>query len=146
VGSAAAALVCSAARDAGDAPAAAQAAALTLRLARLAEADAEALASARDALAGGLGRDPDERRDFALGRALDHAAEVPLQIAEACADVARLAAAFGPDAETASAPDVEAARELAIGAARAAAHLVEVNLGVTEDDERLARARAAAAA
>jgi len=142
-GSAAAAVVCSAARDVRDAATAAQAASLALRLARLAEEDAAVLAAARAAFPSGDAASPDERRDFALGRALDAAAWVPLAIAEACADVATLAAALAPHADGPSVADVEAARELAVGATRAAAHLVTVNLAVGEDDERVARAQAA---
>jgi formiminotetrahydrofolate cyclodeaminase len=143
-GSAAACLVRDAARAAGDGAAGAQAAALADRLARLGQRDAEVLAAARTKLADVSPEGADERRDFALGRSLEEAAAIPLEIVEACADVAALARALAhllPDA----AGDLEAAALLAAGAAGAAAHLVEINLGVGADDPRLVRARRAAA-
>lgn len=140
-GAAAALILREAARAGG---AAAQAEALARRLERLADEDARALAAARAVLPGGEERAPDARRDFALGRALERAAAVPLAIAEACADVVALAEALAPLAEPAAVADVEGARLLAAGAAAAASHLVEANLGVGPGDERLERARAAA--
>jgi formiminotetrahydrofolate cyclodeaminase len=74
---------------------------------------------------------------------LDDAAAVPLAIAEACADVALLARELAGQVDGGSAGDVEAAALLAAGAARSAAHLVEINLVVTPGDARLQRARAA---
>jgi formiminotetrahydrofolate cyclodeaminase len=145
-GSAAASVAAAAARRAGDGSGAAQAAALATRLLRLAEEDVRVLADARAALAATGALDASARRDFALGQALESAAAVPLAIAEACADVVTLAGSLAETADSLSAPDLEGARFLAGGAARAAAHLVEVNLGVTLDDPRLARARAAAEA
>jgi formiminotetrahydrofolate cyclodeaminase len=143
-GSAAASIIAGAARAADDGTHAAQATALGERLTRAAGADAEALAAAR----AGLAAPPagDERGDFALGRALERAAAVPLLIAEACADLVALARVLEPLVAADHAPDVHAAAMLAAGAAHAAAHLVEVNLGVGPDDARLARARAAVAA
>jgi formiminotetrahydrofolate cyclodeaminase len=70
---------------------------------------------------------------------------VPLAIAEACADVVVLARALADRLDPALGPDLETAALLAAGAARAAAHLVEINLAVGSDDERAVRARAAAA-
>jgi formiminotetrahydrofolate cyclodeaminase len=58
--------------------------------------------------------------------------------------VAILARSLADRLDPAVAPDLEAAARLAAGAARAAAHLVEVNLVVGEDDERVRRARRAA--
>jgi formiminotetrahydrofolate cyclodeaminase len=143
-GSAAAWVLVEAARAADDGARAAQAVALCDRLTVAAADDAEALAAARARLASSVGGD--ERRDFALGQALDRAAAVPLLIAEACADVVALALELEPTLAADNAPDVRAAAMLAAGAAHAAAHLVEVNLGVAPDDRRLARARAAVAA
>jgi formiminotetrahydrofolate cyclodeaminase len=145
-GSAAASVLRAAAREAEEASAAAQAAALAARLARLAVEDARALAAARASLPTTEPPRSDVRRDFALGQALDAAAAVPLAIAEACADVALLAQELAAVAEPGSLADVEAARLLAAGAAAAAAHLVEVNLVVGADDDRLVRAQAAARA
>jgi formiminotetrahydrofolate cyclodeaminase len=143
-GAAAAFVVAAAARDAGDAAGAAQAEALATRLTRLAEEDAEALAAARAAFPDTEPETSDPRRDFAFGKVLDHAAAVPLSIAEACADVAVLARALAERRDPALGPDLEAAALLAAGAARAAAHLVEINLAVGADDERARRARRAA--
>ena len=85
-----------------------------------------------------------ERREAGLARALDRAAEVPLVIAETAADVALLAAEAAEAADGAARADASAAAALASGAARAAVRLVEVNLGMLKEDERLGRARKAA--
>jgi formiminotetrahydrofolate cyclodeaminase len=143
-GAAAAHVVATAAREARDPTGFAQAAALEKRLILLAEEDAEALAEARAAFPTAEPEASDPRRDFALGKVLDRAAAAPLAIAEACADVADLARALAERVDPAFAPDLEAAARLAGGAAKAAAHLVEVNLVVGEDDERARRARRAA--
>jgi formiminotetrahydrofolate cyclodeaminase len=134
------------ARECGETALAAQAGALVARLTRLAEEDERALASARARFPATEPAASDARRDFALGQALDEAAAMPLAIAEACADVVDLATGLAPSASTTFAGDVEGARLLAAGAARAAAHLVEINLGVSDGDERLARAHQAARA
>ena len=143
-GSAAASILAGAAHAVDDGAHAAQASALGERLTRASLADAEALAAARANLAAPPAGD--ERGDFALGRSLERAAAVPLLIAEACADLVALARVLEPIVAADHVPDVRAAAMLAAGAARAAAHLVEVNLGVGPDDARLARARAAVAA
>lgn len=143
-GAAAAFVVAAAAREAGDATGAAQAESLATRLTRLADEDADALAAARAAFPDAEPHTPDPRKDFALGQVLDRAAAVPLAIAEACADVADLARTLAARLDPALGPDLEAAARLAGGAARAAAHLVEINLAVGADDERARRARRAA--
>jgi len=84
----------------------------------------------------------DARRDFQLEQKLEDAAAVPLEIAELGADAAALAALAGERGEETYRGDASAAAALAAGGARAAAHLVQVNLGVRPDDPRLARARA----
>ena len=56
-------------------------------------------------------------------------------------DVAALAAVVAERGEQALRADAVAAALLAEAAARAAATLVEVNLGTTSSDERVARAR-----
>ena len=125
---------------------AAQALALQDRAARLAHVDAEVWEEALSALrnaGGGVGGGSDgARRDHALERKLERAAAVPLQIAELGADVAALAAHAAELCDGAHRADAAAAAALAAGGARAAAHLVEVNLGVREGDERLVQARA----
>ena len=134
------------ARDCGETALAAQAGALGARLDRLAVEDERVLAAARARFPAAEPAASDARRDFALGQALDEAAATPLAIAEACADVVDLASGLAPSASASYAGDVESARLLAAGAARAAAHLVEINLGVSDGDERLARAQRAAKA
>ena len=143
-GAAAAFVVAAAARSVADAAGAAQAEALAARLTRLAEEDEEALAVARAAFPAAAPEPSDPRRDFAFGRVLDRAAAAPLAIAEACADVVVLARALAERIDPGLGPDLEAAALLASGAARAAAHLVEINLTVGADDERARRARRAA--
>ena len=143
--STAAVLLGDAADAAGEGALGAQARAIGGRLERLADEDAEALAPARAALAdGGEGGDP--RRDFQLGQLLERAAEIPMLIAEASADAVELARELEPHALPDTAADVRAAALISAGAARAAACLVESNLGITEEDERLSRARRVVAA
>lgn len=129
VGAMAAALCAKVAQLSGDGGSVAQAAALTRRLTALAVDDARLFTTALSEL---------ERRDddFKLGRALEQAADAPLRIAEACADVAALASALAESSSEHQA-DARSAAALAAGAARAAAVLVEVNLGVSDDDERV---------
>ncbi len=143
VGAIAAAVTVKVARRSDDFGLAAQAAALGTRLADLAPSDAEALAIARTALAASTGGG-DERRDFQLGEVLDRASAIPLEIAEACADVAALAGQLAETGEDDSRPDAAVAAVLAAAAAQAAVRLVEVNLAVGSDDARVTRARAAA--
>jgi formiminotetrahydrofolate cyclodeaminase len=119
---------------------AAQAQALVDRTLPLVEADAvvweQASAALEDTGAG----------DNVLERKLAAAAAVPLQIVEAAADAAELAELAADRAEGAYGADAVAAAILAAAGAQAAAHLVEVNLGVQEGDERLTRARTQAEA
>ncbi|MFL5927105.1 MAG: cyclodeaminase/cyclohydrolase family protein [Gaiellaceae bacterium] len=133
-GAMAAALCTKAARLSGDGGASAQGAALCRRLTALADEDARLFRAALEKLA--LRDD-----DFALGRAVAETADALLAIAEACADVAALAGALGGNAAPEHQADARAAGALAAGATRAAAVLVEVNLTVTADDERLRLAR-----
>lgn len=114
---------------------AAQARALRVRLVALAEEDAASYAAVLGAMR--LPRTlPAEERDAALGLALVRAAEVPLAIASAAADVAELAALAAAQGKHELAPDAVAAAALAEGAARGAAWLVEVNLASSPGDER----------
>jgi formiminotetrahydrofolate cyclodeaminase len=133
-----AALVAELAHEFCDDAGAAQAESLRLRAAALVQADSSAYAQASLRL---IDRDG---HDFELGRALDEAAVVPLRIAETAADVAELAAALVDRVVPEARADLAGAALLAEGAARAASHLVEVNLAVSTSDERLRRARAAA--
>jgi formiminotetrahydrofolate cyclodeaminase len=121
----------------------AQATAIGERATVLARTDAsaweEALTALRDAESAGGG---DPRRDFGLEQKLDAAAAVPLEIASLGADAVALASLAAEEGDATYRADAAAAASLAAGAARAAAHLVSVNLGVTPTDPRLARARA----
>ncbi len=121
----------------------AQALALQGRLSELAQVDAEAYAASLDAL-GERSEETDERRDFALGTALDRAAQAPLAIAETAHDVAVLAAKAAEHVRPDVQPDARAAVSLAAAAASTAALLVEVNLTAGADDERVLQARRAA--
>jgi len=87
-----------------------------------------------------------EARNFQLGRSLERAADVPLGIATTACDVAMLAAHVAAHAEHDVRADAVGAGFLAAGAARAAAHLVEINLAAGLDDERLRDAEALARA
>ena len=106
----------------------AQAEAIERRISPLVDLDARRYEEALHAL-GGRGSTPGEERDALLGEALARAAEPPLQIAEAAADIAELATLAAEHGEPAIRADVVAAATLAEAAAAAAATLVEVNLG-----------------
>lgn len=113
---------------------AAQARALSARLAPLARDDATAFARVV-----ALRSDPaSDRRD--LGPALERAAELPLAIADAASATAELAALAASWAVGYEKADAVAAAALAEGAARAAAALVRTNLAVVEGDPRAVRA------
>jgi formiminotetrahydrofolate cyclodeaminase len=119
---------------------AAQAEALRDRVSPLADLTAAAYADVLELL-DEPGPDRPERRDFRLGTALAHAADVPLRIAEAAADVAELGLLVVERSDPARRADAAAAVLLADAAARIAAHLIGVNLAAHSDDERVARAR-----
>jgi methenyltetrahydrofolate cyclohydrolase len=141
----AAALVLKVARSSDDwadrAAVIAQADHLLRRTMPLAQSDAEAYEEALAVL-----RLPDqlekEVRDMAIGQVFARAAEIPLVIAEAGADVACLAEAAAERGTPERRPDAVGAALLAAAATRAAANLVAVNLVVAPDDERVVRARA----
>jgi methenyltetrahydrofolate cyclohydrolase len=109
---------------------AAQAESLHDRTSSLADLSAQAYAAA-------LGT---EGGDFELGRAYAKAAEPPLRIAEAAADVAELAAYVAENADPARRADAVSAGLVAAGCAHAAAELVAVNLTMAAKDERVRRA------
>jgi formiminotetrahydrofolate cyclodeaminase len=121
----------------------AQAEALRRRATRLAHEAATAL---EDVLA--VRESPSdarpEARDFQFGRKLDRAADVPFAIVETASDVALLAAHAAERGDPEVRADAAAAPLLAHGAARAAAHLVEINLAGGTDDVRSRRASALA--
>jgi len=122
----------------------AQATVLRERLEELAPANDEAYEHALAALHLPSELDPDTRNQL-IGESLERAAAVPLAITEAASDVADLAAYVAEEGDPRVRPDAASAALLALGAARAAAHLVEINLGVRERDERLLQAQRLAA-
>jgi formiminotetrahydrofolate cyclodeaminase len=117
-----------------------QAESFRARVAPLVQADADAYSEALGKL-----RNRDELearyRDQKLEAALDRAAEIPLQIAEAGSDLAALAALLVENGNPEVRADAAIASVLAEGGTRAAAKLVEINLGATEDDPRVRHAR-----
>jgi formiminotetrahydrofolate cyclodeaminase len=121
----------------------ARAAALRARGLALAEADLAAYAPVLEAL-----KRPadDPGRAAAIRAASSAAADVPLAIAEAAAEVVALAREVAAAGKPGLRGDALAGADLAAGAARAAARLVELNLAGADGDPRVARARAAAAA
>jgi formiminotetrahydrofolate cyclodeaminase len=119
--------------------AAAQAETLRLRVTPLVELNVEAYTDAVAKL-----RAPSD--DDEIGRALDRAAEIPLEIARAAADVGALAVLVAEQGEPSVRADVASAALLTQAAARTAATLVEVNLTTTEGDDRIAAVQAFAAA
>ena len=123
---------------------ASQARALRARLTTLGDDDAAAFEHVLVTLRNGAGTP--EQRDYALGEALVKAAEVPLQIAEAAADVAELAALAASEGLPQLRPDATAAAILAEAAVRAATHLVEINLATVPGDHNSGHAETLAAA
>jgi len=113
----------------------AQANALADRLEVLAEGDADVFAAALVALA---------TPSAELEPHMQRAAALPLEIAEASADVASLAAVVADRCDGLVRADAAGAAALAAGAAAAAAHLVRANLTVKPDDPRLLHALRAA--
>ena len=77
----------------------------------------------------------------ALGEALERAVEPLLQVGAAASDAAELAELVARCGSSLVRADAVAATMLATAAAEMCAHLVEVNLLVTGDDERARRAR-----
>jgi methenyltetrahydrofolate cyclohydrolase len=126
-----------AARFAGRDDDAALAARLVAKALRLGEADLSAYAPVLEAQRSG-----DAER---VAAAKAGAAEVPLAIAETAAAVAELARALAHAGRPGLVGDALAGADLALGAARAAARLVEINLADAPSDQRVVRARAAVA-
>lgn len=108
---------------------------LRLSVAPLAEADARAYA---EVLAGGaLPREPHpEERRRAVRLALSAAADIPLAIAEAAAEVADLAATVAVQGNPNLRGDAAAGALLAEAGARAAATLVNINLRDSDEGRR----------
>ena len=140
----AAAVVAMAARVTRDPGLAAQAEALRKRTAPLAQLDAdtyEAALAVRDATA----ELKPEQRDWEIGQAFAKAAEPPLEIARAAADVAELAAQLAREGSPAIHADAVAAAALAAACARGAVAMVKVNLTALDGDPRVGEAERLAA-
>ena len=138
----AAALVEMAGRFGGLDDTVARAGALRSRALALRDADLEAYLPVLEALR--LPRQ-DPERAARLHDASSSAAGPPLAVAEAAAEVAELARSVAEAGRPALRGDALAGADLAAGAARAAARLVEINLAEAPGDARVARARAAVA-
>ncbi|MEA2290934.1 MAG: glutamate formiminotransferase / formiminotetrahydrofolate cyclodeaminase [Solirubrobacteraceae bacterium] len=113
---------------------------LRRRLVELADSDAESYEAVVAAMR--LPAKHPERRQL-LDDARSQAAETPMAIAEAAADVAELAAEAARDGNEHLEGDAVTGVLLAEGACRAAARLVEINLADQPDDPRLPRVAAA---
>src|SRR5580765_3895105 len=122
----------------------AQAEALRARTAPLAQLDADSYDEALAARDGTEALRP-EQRDWELGLAFARAAEPPLEIARAGADVAELAAQLAEAGDPRVRADALAAAALGAAAARGAVALVAVNLTALQDDPRVAEAEQLAA-
>jgi len=116
----------------------AQADTLRARALSLAQSDAVAYEDALATLAGIEQIAPD-RRDAAIQDALARSAEIPLLISQTACDVSVLAADVAEAGNPEVGADAAVAALLAGAAARAAGHLVEVNLATVPEDERAAR-------
>jgi methenyltetrahydrofolate cyclohydrolase len=141
----AAAVLAMAARVSGSGGLAAQAEALRARTAPLADLDAAAYGAALVAREAAEGQRP-EQRDWQIGRAFAEAAEPPLDIARAGADVAELAAQLVASGDARVRADALAAAALGAAVARGAVALVAVNLTAVAGDARVAEAERLAAA
>lgn len=110
------------------------------RVAPLAQADAEVY---KDALTMLRRREEvsERYRDQTLRDALEKAAEIPIRIVEAGSDLACLAALLVQNGNPEVRADAAVACVLAEGGARAAAKLVETNLGATDEDPRVRHVR-----
>jgi formiminotetrahydrofolate cyclodeaminase len=133
-------------REPGDAPAARRrrdrAAALRARALTLADTDVSAYRAVLD-----VRRERDLPGHAArLADALSAAADPPLAIAEAAAEVTRLAADAGLRARGGVRGEAMAAAVVGEAAAATCVALVELNLGGRPDDERIKRVRALARA
>ena len=104
--------------------------ALRALVAPLAQADADAYTAVLEA----------QRRKQDVAGALSRAADVPLAIAEAAAEVASLATLAAAEGNARLHGDALVAAELARAGARGAAELVAINLA-DGDDDRVRRAR-----
>jgi formiminotetrahydrofolate cyclodeaminase len=140
-----AAVLAMAARVSGATGLGAQAEALRARTAPLAQLDAETYGEAL-ASRGGKQALRSDQRDWEIGRAFARAAEPPLEIARAGADVAELAAQLAATGDPRVRADALAAAALGAAGARGAVSLIAANLTALEGDPRVAEAERLAAA
>jgi formiminotetrahydrofolate cyclodeaminase len=122
----------------------AQAQALRTRALALAQRGAEAHAEALESLLAARSAAkaaPAETRDWQLRIAVEESAQAPLELAACGLDIAELAQLIATHAAGDVRADAAVAAQLAAAAARAGAHLVEVNLVVGGQHEPAARAR-----
>ena len=123
----------------------AQAETLRTRALALAARGAEAHAEAVERLEAARGESEDDERgevrEWRLRTALEDSADAPLELAACALDIARLADLIAGHAAGDVRADAAVAAQLASAAARAGAHLVEVNLVVGGDHASAARAR-----
>jgi formiminotetrahydrofolate cyclodeaminase len=131
-----AAVLAMAARASGSGGFVAQADMLRARTAPLAERDAETYAAALAVREANDGLEA-EQRDWQIGRAFAAAAEPPLDIARAGADVAELAAQLAESGDLRVRADALAAAALGVAAARGAVALVAANLTALPGDPRI---------
>ncbi len=110
------------------------------RVAPLAPADAQAFEEVLTAMRLPKDLEP-EVRNAAIGHALARAAEIPLAMAKDAAEIAALGALVAEKGNPNLRGDAVAGAVFAHAGARAAANLVEINLGTTERDGRIAQAR-----
>jgi methenyltetrahydrofolate cyclohydrolase len=126
-----------------DAPGvAAQAVELAERCPQLADDDERAWHAALDALERAV-EDSDADRDEDLRDLLAESVELPIRIAEIGADVAELAAVAARLGDGKFRSDAVSASLLAQAGVRVARHLVDVNLGTRDGDDRSRRASSA---
>jgi formiminotetrahydrofolate cyclodeaminase len=127
------------ARFSGQGGLAAQADALRARAASLVQVDAEAYAAALAAHEADPAVSP-AQRDWKVGQAFTLAAEPPLAIGGAAADVAELAAQLAVTGDPRLRADAMTAAAVAVAAATGAAALVATNLTAVAGDPRVAEA------
>jgi formiminotetrahydrofolate cyclodeaminase len=122
----------------------AQADTLRARALSLAQSDAVAYEDALTTLRE-IEKIAPDRRDAAIQDALARSAEIPLLISQTACDVSLLAADVAEAGNPELGADAAVAAVLAGAAARAAGHLVEVNLASVPEDQRAARGEVFAA-
>jgi formiminotetrahydrofolate cyclodeaminase len=124
---------------------AAQAESIRERALALVDEDAQVYQRALEARTSGAD-DKQERRDWAVGRAIAAAAEPPLALGRVAVDLAQLCSEAAEKVEPRVRADVVAAAAIAAGVARGAHELVAANLTALPGDPRVAEADVLAAA